>query len=494
MSAPNSSLYKRITASVPLLVTVIVHVILIGVAGYFVSEQIISKKKTFEAPPPSDASVAQKQVEHRLQVARKGGGSASSSPVSASRIFSTAENALQMPAMPDLPQVGASSLAGMGFGKGMGGMGAGTGMNTGLGNGSGTGSGFMTLSFLGTTTQRASKIVFALDVESGLMDVRKGGYGAFKVIREQMMKLVGALPPGAEFNVVVFEHQGSKSNVMQFAPALLPATFDNKSRFGQWIAAINGNPAGPFGIGTAANAVAPNWTLPSSVKLDPEYHASYWLSGLHAALTQRPDTIYLITGSGDLGRMGGADAALWERKQKEFKEAVEEQRAALKRMGLDLDAVIAARKAAYDKARREFDEMNNRLIAEKKDPFVIKDIRRVFEPDFQKELRRRGQKIIKLDTTGWTDKQGNPITPVEWRGAGGWTRADVKDAASFISRLQSGYLPTSATINLFYFAGPDDKGEGPSDSFSTLARRNNGRFQLITAKRLEEIAREDQKQ
>ncbi|HEY8931932.1 MAG TPA: hypothetical protein VIM44_01325, partial [Rariglobus sp.] len=134
------SLYQRVTASVPLMVTVIVHIVLVAVAGYFVvSEQIIGKKKIMEAAPPAETSIAQKQVEHRLQVARKGGGSASSSPVSATRIFSTAENALQLPAMPDLPSVGASSLGGMGFGKGIGGVGGGSGYNTGVGNGTGIG-------------------------------------------------------------------------------------------------------------------------------------------------------------------------------------------------------------------------------------------------------------------------------------------------------------------------------------------------------------------
>ncbi len=72
----------------------------------------------------------------------------------------------------------------------------------------------------------------------------------------------------------------------------------------------------------------------------------------------------------------------------------------------------------------------------------------------------------------------------------GWKHAEVKDASSFISRLQSGYLASSATINLFYFTGPDDKAEGASEALSALARKNNGgRFQLLTAKRLEEMAK-----
>ena len=235
MATARPNFYRRITASVPLLVTVIIHIVLAAVAGYFVSEQIIEKKKVFEASSASDVSPAMKQVEHRLQVARKGGGSASSSPVSASRIFSTADNALQMPSMPELPSVGASSLSGMGFGSGAGAMGTGTGFNTGLGSGSGLGRGFMTTSFLGLTNQRVSKVVFIVDISPGLMDIRKGGFRAFEILRHEISRLISVLPPANEFNVILFDG----GNVRLFAENLTPATVVNKTAFLEWIAPIN---------------------------------------------------------------------------------------------------------------------------------------------------------------------------------------------------------------------------------------------------------------
>ena len=131
--------YRRITSSMPLLITVIVHVVLIvGAAAVVVQQSGGAKKKTFEASNQSEN--ANKQVEHRLQVARRGGASsASQSPVAANRIFSTSENALQMPAMPDLPSMGAGGFGGFGgMGSGVG-MGAGSGMSTSLGGGSGLG-------------------------------------------------------------------------------------------------------------------------------------------------------------------------------------------------------------------------------------------------------------------------------------------------------------------------------------------------------------------
>jgi hypothetical protein len=46
MPAFHARIYRRLTASVPLLVTVVVHIALIAVAGYFfVTEQLIEKKK-----------------------------------------------------------------------------------------------------------------------------------------------------------------------------------------------------------------------------------------------------------------------------------------------------------------------------------------------------------------------------------------------------------------------------------------------------------------
>ncbi|MFA6959136.1 MAG: hypothetical protein WC205_00105 [Opitutaceae bacterium] len=134
--------------------------------------------------------------------------------------------------MPDLPSVGASSLSGMGLGKGLGAVGTGTGYSIGIGNGSGLGSGFMSLSFLGTTSNRVSKIVFIVDVGRDLLDIRKGGFEGFKIIREEMMKLVSRLPPSAEFGVVFYERtRWNNNSVPSLDAKLLPATVVNKQAF-----------------------------------------------------------------------------------------------------------------------------------------------------------------------------------------------------------------------------------------------------------------------
>lgn len=481
---PHKNLYQRVTASVPLMVTIIVHVVLVAVAGYFVvSEQIIGKKKIMEAAPPSEASVAQKQVEHRLQVARKGGGSASNSPVSASRIFSTAENALQLPAMPDLPSVGASSLSGMGFGKGIGGVGGGTGYNTGVGNGNGIGSGFMTMSFLGTTSQRASKIVFVIDIGTGLMDIRKGGFEAFQIIREEISKLISRLPPSAEFGVVLFEGgtSGVDASITEFETTLLPSTVANKERLFAWVKPINAD-SSRVGIQSVPNRIGWKAKPLPNAGLDDTLQVPHWVRALRAGLELQPDTVYLITGSIGSQRRKVGEAELAKRKR-----ASEEYIADLKREGLDPAAVAAARGAAMSKARGELDAINAKLKAAGKSPFIIQDTKRIFDADFQAALKRIGESI-KLDTKGWTTKEGKLIWGTGYSDVEG---ADYADVVTHISQLQRSLLKDRATLNLFLFVGPNEQPKGAMDNLSKTATRNGGKFELITTKRLQEISKRD---
>ncbi|MDF3057628.1 MAG: hypothetical protein K0R17_1843 [Rariglobus sp.] len=480
MTSPRPNLYRRLTASVPLLVTVIIHVVLVAIAGYFVTEQVLGKKKTFSAAAAADPSVAQKQVEHRLQVARKGGGSASSSPVSASRIFSTAENALQMPAMPDLPSVGASSLSGMGFGKGMGAAGTGTGYSTGLGSTGGLGRGFMSMSFLGVTNQRSSKVVFAVDISPSLMDIRKGGFRAFEILRHEISRLVSTLPPAHSFNVVLFDG----GNIRLFASELKPANVANKTEFFDWIKPINAS-LSSLG-GSSIPSSSPRWTFKrdEALKLDPEFGPSSWVHAIHAALEQKPDTIFLITGSGGAGQTRYSQETIDRRKR-----ARAEQLAELKAQGVDFAAINTARSKAFSKLRAEFDEINRQLVAKKKDPFVITHTQRILDADMQAAIRKAGFTPPKLDYTGWTNKKGEPIWDDFSGNVGTSHNAEFTDVISHVSKLQYGLLSERAALNIFLFVGPDEKPEATQKNLSALTGRNGGKFTLLTTKRLEELSK-----
>lgn len=479
------NIYKRITSSMPLLITVIVHVLLIGGAAAIVVQQAGGgKKKTFEAVNQTEN--ANKQVEHRLQVARRGGASsASQSPVSANRIFSTAENALQMPAMPDLPSMGAGGFGGFGgMGSGVG-MGAGSGMSTSLGGGTGLGGrGFMSLSFLGMTNQDASKVVFVVDTSTAIMEPRKGGFQAFTIIREQIMSLVARLSPNAEFNVVLFE--GKEINVFQ--RTLIPATSDYKKEFIEWMQPVN-TTFGSFGYRSAKKVVGWRFKkLTAESQVDPDIEMPSWARGVQIALEQQADVVFVITaGQGkavkDMGQID--EATLAKRIAANEKARVEEDKK-LAADGFTRAGVNAARDKAYAKLRADYDAANRKLVAEGKDPVVIARIGDYKRPDIDKALRAAGIKLS-LDKSGWTRKDGSEINLV------GGVQRDIgkeltwEEFMAHYARLQNAVLPKPAKLNIFLFVGPEDNTETSSKNLSAIAKRNRGSFQLLTTKRLEEI-------
>jgi hypothetical protein len=484
--------YRRVTSSVPLLVTVIVHLVLVAIAGAVVVQQNIGgKKKILEASAANEAST--KQVEHRLQVARRGGASGgASSPVSATRIFSTAAGAVAMPEMPDLPSMAPGGFGGFG-GAGSGvGMGAGSGMATSLGAGSGLGGrGFMSLSFLGSTSQNASNIVFVVDVHRRIMDPSKGGFRAFSIIREEIMRLVGRLPPSVKFNVLLFEGGGDANEILvnPFRPELVPATSDQKKAFFAWMTPVNSK-LDSYGVSSAGSRNPWKYEAPPPESgIDPNLFPPVWARAVHAALIQKPDTIFVITSTDGVTRRRTDAAELARREAEVARRRADFERETAKE-GLTADAVIKAREAAMRKAGQELAAVNRRLVAAGKDPIVVTYSDRIFSPEAQAALRRAGERIT-LDTTGWSKRDGTtfnipdlrvvPIRQIEW-----------DEVHGHLGRLQRHYVPERATINLFLFTGPDDDATDASARLTSAAKRNGGTFQLLTTKRLEELRSRDE--
>lgn len=483
------NLYLRLTSSVPLLVTVIIHVVFILIAGAIVVQQATSeKKRTFEASNLSESSAVQ-QVEHRLQVARRGGASGGAqSPVSANRIVSSAAGGLALPEMPDLPSMGAGGFGGFGgMGSGVG-LGAGTGMATSLGGGTGLGGrGFMSLNFLGSTTQNVSKVIFVVDTSTEIMEPRKGGFQAFTIIREEIMRLVGRLPPTAQFNVILFSYSGGDENNIStnlFRAELAPASTENKRAFFEWMAPVNTR-LGSFGPNSAGGRTAWRMTpLPENSGVDPLIFPPVWARAVHPALEQQPDAIYVITATQGITRKRVDDATL-ARRRAEVEKSYEEAVAQLRREGFDITEVIRARDAAHRKASAELAAANQRLVAQRKDPIVLRWIGDLERSDVQAELRRNGLNI-RFDRTGWSRRDGSLIN-IPSRYVSTIENVPWNDFLAYYARLQRALVPERPALNLFLFVGPNDNPTQAVTNLTNIARRNGGSFQLLTTQRLEEI-------
>lgn len=335
----------------------------------------------------------------------------------------------------------------------------------------------MSLSFLGSSSMSASRIVFIVDTSSGIMDLRKGGFRAFTIIREEILRLVAALPPGAKFNVILYAGRNDGSNA--FAAELVDATSDRKKEFFAWMAPVNTD------VNRLGPRSAPKFTRiplkepPSGIVFNPQLEFPAWEAPLRLALQSQPDIVYLITST-----LGSVRKKVSEEELRTRRAAAEKRRAELVAKGIDVNAIASARNQAYGKARREFDEANRKLVAAGKDPIVITHNTQIFSPHVQAALRRNGITIT-LDRSGWGDLPGaddNFNLSVSDDENAPWT-----DFYAHVSRLQSAFTPERARLNLFYFVGPNYKSDEAADVLATLAKRNGGGFALLTTKRLEEL-------
>jgi hypothetical protein len=326
------------------------------------------------------------------------------------------------------------------------------------------------------TQPKVRRVAFVVDVSRDLMDIRKGGFKAFGIIREEMQRLVGGLPPSAEFGVVLFG--AAAGDINRQAAALLPATLANKEAFFAWIRPVNASPD-RLGTHSAGGVLAWSPRPVSGVGIDDTLMLPNWVRATQAALEMKPEVVFLVTGSGSTGMRKRTTERL-ETLQR--RNELEKER--LRRKGIDPDGVAEARNRALAKARRQLAEINERLRADGKSPYIVTDTKRVFQPDFQEELKRAGF-AIELDLEGWADAQGRPIWEL---GVSVNEKVPFADVLTHIARLQSALLREKAAINVFLFVGPDEKPVEPLENLSALAKRNGGKFERLTAAGLEDLA------
>ncbi len=478
------TLYQRVTKSVPLLITVIVHVVVFLIAGAFVIKQEISPENKFEATPP--AGPPDQSNEHRLQMAHRDAASGgSSSPVSQTHITTSAESALQLPEMPSLPNISGGPA---GFGP-LGPTVITTNTNKemtlqprdNMGN-----TGFVSDSFLIPTSQIIRKLVFIVDVNKNTMSEGSGGFEAFGVIRQEIMRLIASMPPSAQFNVILFDGEDRDHNVQVnlFAETLLPANVLNKDAFILWLQPVN-SAIDKLGLSSAGGRRG--WkpgALPENSGITGEFDPVTWSKAVRCALEMQPDTIVVITNTrGNPTNVIGETE--WMRRMSSYENELKEYQRYLDQNKLDEDAIAKARNAAYSQAKREFDAANKAIVAKGHPPIIITHQTQVFDSAVQARLKKEGFNIT-LDKTGWSDKNGNayrnpPNKPNRI------SNADWADQIIYVSRLQRALVPTRAMLNIFLFTGTTTPKDSDSKDLSDITRRFGGKFEVLTNQRLLEL-------
>ena len=168
----------------------------------------------------------------------------------------------------------------------------------------------------------------------------------------------------------------------------------------------------------------------------------------------------------------------------------EEMKANLERSGLNIESVEAARKAFGDKAKAQLETVNAKLNAKGQSPFVVTAWYRILQPDFQAALKQKGFSIP-LDAKGWSDKDGKPLWTT---GFDPFYKTEYSEVLTEIPKLQRAVMKERAALNIFLLVDPTEAKTDVMDkeNLGKASSRNGGKFQLLTTRRLKEMAARDE--
>lgn len=82
---------------------------------------------------------------------------------------------------------------------------------------------------------RAERILFVLDAHRTMVYDEKGGLPGYRIIKDEIIDMVGNLSAGTLYNVMLL----NGSNIKLFKPQLVPAGSEIQSQLTQWLAPVN---------------------------------------------------------------------------------------------------------------------------------------------------------------------------------------------------------------------------------------------------------------
>jgi hypothetical protein len=260
------------------IISLAIHAVLIVVALSFVAVTVIKKEdQKFEAKPVNRPRMAMKKLQVPVKMNKK-------KPKPKLRKQITVKTKLDR----KMPDIKMPEIAGM-----KGGLGSGDGGS--LGRAGGIGFTMPEINIFGIKS-RGEKVYLILDSSAEMMYDEMGGIPAYKIIKDELVRIVEGLGSTTIFNVCVFDG-GEKYFLF---PSMSPATAENAAKVKAWLAPLNavktGMGATDYGIKTLG---------PGGVKVDEDLRVgsflnnsrepSWWYQPAMLAMSQKADTVFLLT-------------------------------------------------------------------------------------------------------------------------------------------------------------------------------------------------------
>ena len=408
-----------------MVVSIVLHLILLLVAGTFVAVQVVVKnEQKFEAKQVRRPRMPPRKLQVPVKMKKK-----RPRPKLRKQIVVKSRIDRKVPDI-KMPEI-----------KGVkGGLGAVD--NTGLGNTAGIGFNIPEINVFGVKS-RGEKVFLALDTDAYIMRDEVGGKRAYAIIKQELIKVIEGLGPTTLFNLAVFDHDATSI----LFPKMVPASRKNVEKVRKWLEPLNAvteanvGTTGNYGrktLGKGGTMIKMTSGMTAGLKGSGSH---YWFRPLAKAIVDQADTVFILTGWWGVMRWTDGATPEWDdNKKKKWYEYVQ-------------------------RAKEEQKKENARRAAKGEPEQIIRDDWSLIGHYFPDQHAKYHQ------------------PQPSWRF---FTWKDYVDAVKRVREEYASKLPEKSglakkkdkfSVNVIFFAPKDDSGS--HEGFKMLANRCHGNFRVI---------------
>jgi len=265
------------------ILSLLLHIALILLASPLVLYSYFFRREvTFEPPPDIERTIEPRKLEYKVHVqeTQKRSGRPQVQPrLTADRLSELALPDLKIEIAPiknpNIPRMVNFASAGIG-----------TGLGDGQGN-EGLSLGQSSVNFFGVRAQ-GERVFILVDVSTSMLEDLRGGHNGFRLVRDELARLIKGLSPGTFFNVGTFAHSYD-----QYKDNMVLASADNKQSAIAWLSRYN-TPGGQVETHSANTELAVEIDTYKVGRADKGGSTRQDLA-LAAAMSQSADAIFMIT-------------------------------------------------------------------------------------------------------------------------------------------------------------------------------------------------------
>ncbi len=343
------------------------------------------------------------------------------------------------------------------------------------------------------------KVVIVIDASRHMMTEEKGALYTYNVIKNDIKRLIGTLPPTVLFNVIAFNVPPPPADgiaINAFNPSgLISASEDNKAKLISWLDPIN---AKTTGIGVKNNYSLKYPFLPQAptaarrVKGGYDADVSKLYRVYQAALEQGADTIFILTSGWTAPNAikrpwTDAEKDAYAKKVAKAKAAFDERVKAAKENKAPVSAEQKAAQNAKDKAAQEARAKSNAAALEKAKNWIATENAKRAKAGQSLYVEMTAQKLAEAKfgfKKGRVVAHGPVFTPPPQGDNEPYSGAAILKYYRDMISKKTGEAPKTPVLNMILFRGKKENIEKQTSIAEAWTKLHNGKVSVLVGTEL----------